>query len=196
VETAAGTAVHRFTLTDYAGTAHTYIVQEHPAVEGLEVLYELMGLVAPSLLGLASAALRSQDLVGAFLGLSRAEPDDDAGDGGETTPAALAPSRAETDDFSKMLSKLDLSTVGQELSKALLTGRAPKLTRRLVQHVHRDTKPLADDGHFARAYQANYYELMQLVWKVCAINRFFPQPSTWGNSGVGTSSATTPAAVG
>lgn len=184
----AGNAIHRFTLTDYAGTAHTYLVQEHPAIEGLEVLYELLGLGAPSLLGLASAALRSQDLVGAFLGLARAEASEDGG--------GTAITSGETDDFSKMLAKLDLSTVGQELSKALLTGRAPKLTRRLVQYVHRDSKPMADDGHFARAYQANYYELMQLVWKVCALNRFFPQPSTWGSSGSASQSATMPAPVG
>jgi hypothetical protein len=208
VDIAAGTAIHRFTLYDHAGAEHDYLVQEHPAIEGMEVLYELLGLGAPSLLGLASAALRSQDLVGAFLGLSRAG-DEDSGadgtegvvdDGGGSASGSAAPSlpvtRGETDDFSKMLSKLDLSTVGQELSRALLTGRAPKLTRRLLQHVHRDGKPLRDDGHFGRAYQANYYELMQLVWKVCGINRFFPQPSTWGSSEDASQSGTTAAHVG
>jgi hypothetical protein len=201
VDIAAGTAIHRFALTDYAGQPHDYLVQEHPAIEGMEVLYELLGLGAPSLLGLASAALRSQDLVGAFLGLSRGGAEDGDADGGETAvdeggAPSLPVSRGETDDFSKMLSKIDLSTVGQELSKALLTGRAPKLTRRLLQHVHRDGKPLRDDGHFGRAYQANYYELMQLVWKVCGINRFFPQPSTWGSSEGASQSGTTAAHVG
>jgi hypothetical protein len=171
------TGVHQFELTDRDGVPHGYLVTEHPAGEGMDIMYALLGLGAPTVLGLAGAALRSEEVLGAVMAAF-----------GSDAPA-LAGS-----DLMRMLAELDLSSVGAEVSRALGTGRAPELTRRVLSRTHRDGKPLAQ--HLDVAYQANYTELLQAVWKVCSINRFFPVPSTSQASSTGTRAAPTLAPAG
>lgn len=152
------TGVHQFSLTDARGVEHQYLVTEHPAGEGMDIMYALLGLGAPTVLGLAGAAMKSEDLLG---GVMRVLAGGDSGVG-------------DTKQLGQMFSALDLGAVGSELGRALGSGRAPDLTRRVLSRVHRDSKPLNID----LAYQANYGEMLQAVWKVCTINRFFPVPST------------------
>lgn len=162
------TGIHQFELTDAAGVAHAYLVTEHPGGEGMELMYALLGLGAPTVLGLAGAALKAEDLLRAVIGALRGEGE---GESQESDWSELA----------GLVAGIDFGTVGLELGKALGSGQAPALTKKLVSRVYRDGKPLATV--FDRAYQANYIELLQLVWRVCAINRFFPVPSTsWGAS--------------
>lgn len=158
----AGTGAHTFQLTDAQGQTHDYLVTEHPAGEGVEIFYQLMGLGAPTLTGLLGAALKAEDLLGALF---------DALTSSDETARQL-----DTSDLAKLLGDLNLEQVGQEIGRALGTGKAPALTRALLKHTHRDGQPLAKV--FDRAYQANYWELMQLIWKVCQVNRFFPDSST------------------
>jgi hypothetical protein len=155
------TGVHSFQLSDARGGLHDYVVTEHPAGDGMGIMYGLLELGAPTVLGLAGAALKSEDLLGAVL---------DAVGGGERDFGVS--------DLGRALSGLDLSTVGPELARALGTGRAPALTRQVLAHTLRDGKRLRDDAQFNMAYQANYAELLTAVWRVCTINRFFPVPST------------------
>lgn len=157
------TGVHQFSLADRDGVEHAYVVTEHPAGEGMEIMYALLGLGAPSLLGLAGAALRSEEILAAVA---------DALGGGDSTVTRT--------DLVKMLTGLDLGAVGAEVQRALGTGRAPELTRKVLSRTHRDGRPLST--HFDVAYQANYLELLQAVWRVCSANRFFPVPSTSASS--------------
>lgn len=154
-----GAGVHTFTLHDSQGQPHSYVVTEHPAGEGMELMYELLGLGAPAVLSLAGAALRSSELLGAAL---RAL-------GGE----GEAPSSGDATELARMVADLELDKVGAEVGRAFATGKAPALTKRILSRAFRDGKPLNID----LAYQANYSELLMAVWKVCAINRFFPVPS-------------------
>lgn len=174
----ANTGVHQFVLADRDGHPHQYIVMEHPAGEGMAIMYALLGLGAPTVLGLAGAAMRSEKILAAVV--QALGGDDD----GEATGA-------DTAELVRMLSELDLGSVGAELGRALATGRAPELTRQVLSRTHRDGQPLARD--FDLAYQANYGELLAAVWKVCQINRFFPGLSTSGSSfsvlGTGATSA-------
>ena len=155
------TGVHSFQLTDARGDPHDYLVAEHPAGDGMTILYELLGLGIPSVIGLIGAALKSEDLLGAVL---------DAVGGGKLEFGAAQLSHA--------LSEIDFSKVGPEIRIALGTGKAPALTRQILSRTHRDGKPLRDDAHFNLAFQANYGELLRLIWKVCSINRFFQGLST------------------
>lgn len=168
------TGVHQFELTDRDGISHAYLVTEHPAGEGMDIMYALLGLGAPTVLGLAGAALRSEEVLGAVMAAFSAD-----------APNLGVP------ELVRMLAELDLSSVGLEVSRALGTGRAPELTRKVLSRTHRDGKPLAQ--HLDVAYQANYAELLQAVWKVCSINRFFPVPSTSASSSAGTGAAKTSA---
>ena len=145
--------VHTFELN-----GHSYLVQEHPAGEGMEIMYELLGLGAPTVLGLAAAAIKSEELLRAVLEAMK-------GVDSEVTMG----------DLGGMLSSLDLGSAGAELGKAIGTGKAPGLTKKILSRTHRDRQPIA--RCFDTAYQANYAELLQAVWKVCTINRFFPVPS-------------------
>lgn len=162
------TGVHQFELTDALGRSHSYLVMEHPAGEGMALMYELLGLGAPGVLALAGAALKSQEMAASIAGAL-------AGEGGGVSAADVA-------DLGRMLADLDLEKLGGEIAKALGTGRAPALTRKLLARTHRNGKSLSDDLTFGQAYQANYAELLQAVWRVCSINRFFPVPSTSASS--------------
>jgi hypothetical protein len=154
------TGVHSFQLTDAQGKSHNYVVVEHPAGEGMEIMYQLLSLGSPTVLGLVGAALNSTDLLGAVGRALR------GGDSGIADKAALG----------RQLAGLDLASVGIEVGKALGAGTAPSLTRQVLSRVHRDTHKL-DPATFDRAFQANYWELLQLLWRVIAINRFFPVPA-------------------
>lgn len=162
----ANTGVHQFQLADRDGNHHQYIVMEHPAGEGMGIMYELMGLGAPAILGLAAAALKSEKVL-AMVSAALA-----GGEDGEVTGADVA-------DLVRLVSELDLGSVGTELGRVLATGRAPELTRQILSRTHRDGKPLSTTLDIA--YQANYGELIAATWKVCQINRFFPGLSTSGS---------------
>jgi hypothetical protein len=151
------TGIHQFQLVDARGDAHDYVLTEHPAGEGMGVMYELLALGVPSTIGLLGAALQSRDLLGAVL---------DAVGGGTLAFGA--------DELAKVFAEVDFSKVGPEIGRALGSGKAPALTRQIVSHAIRDGKRLRDDAAFGQAFQANYGELLKLVWKVCSINRFFP----------------------
>lgn len=170
MENIAGTNMHRFTLTDRKGQVHDYMVQEHPAGEGMTLMYELVGLGAPAVLALISAALRAEDLVGTVMATLRAGASE--GEASEEGGPEVG-----TADLSRMLGKAELGAVGQDIAKALATGKAPALTRKILARTLRDQRRLSDEGVFAMAYQANYAELLMAVWKVASINGFFPVPS-------------------
>jgi hypothetical protein len=158
------TGTHTFQLPDASGDLHQYLVIEHPAGEGMAVMYELLAMGSPTVLSLAAAALKSEDLIRSVVG---AVSGDEAG--------------LEMAELGKMLAGLDLSSVGPAIERALGTGKAPELTRQVLAHTFRDGKPLKGTG-LDLAYQANYGELLQAVWRVCSINRFFPVPSTSSTS--------------
>lgn len=155
------TGVHQFTLTDANGKPHDYLVTEHPGGEGMTIMFELLALGAPTVLGLAGAALKSEELLGSVIGAFKAEGESTAGD---------------VSELARQFAALDLGSVGNELGKALAMGKAPELTRKILSRTHRDGRPLAT--HIDIAYQANYLELLTALWRVCSINRFFPVPST------------------
>ena len=158
------TGVHQFTLTDAEGQPHDYLVTEHPGGDGMGIMFDLLALGAPTVMSLAGAAMKSGEMLEAILTAYRG-----GGDGGAIT-------KSDTSEFGKLLAGLDLASVGTEIGRALATGQPPHLTRKLLspQGVFRDGKPLSID----LAYQANYLELLNALWKVCSVNRFFPVPST------------------
>lgn len=151
------TGTHQFVLTDARGQPHSYVVQEHAAGDGVEIVFELMGLVGPTVLEGLAAALASGDLLRSLLDVVR---------GGDSDP--------ESPDVD--LTALDLGKIGAELQRALLSRRCGPLARKIVSRSIRDGHPVPDV--FEVAYQANYLELLQLLRQVVAINRFFPVPST------------------
>jgi hypothetical protein len=189
VENIAGTPLHTFQLPDRQGRMHTYLVHEHNALDGMALMYELLGLGAPALISIIGAAMQSEDLIGSVIATMRAG----AGPRATETPERLepgveyeeaAPSEPEvsTADLSRMLGKTQLGAVGQDIAKALATGKAPLLTRKVLAHTLRDNRRLSDEGVFALAFKANYGEMLQALWRVCQINDFFPVPSMFSSS--------------
>lgn len=178
-----GTGVHEFELTDYRGQVHSYTVTEHPAGEGMELMYALLGLGAPTVLELVGATLKSEEMLRAVMAAVV------GGDG----VAGLG----DVADLVRMLDGIDLGDVGRELGKAFGEGKVPAgLTRKVMSRSYRDGRPLGGErgGNFDLAYQANYAELLQATWKVCQINRFFPLPSTSSASAARKRVAPVPAA--
>jgi hypothetical protein len=168
------TGVHQFTLLDARGREHSYVVTEHPAGEGMEVMFALLSMGVPTALGLAGAALQTEKLLNALVAAF-------------TTGAEASASEDDWKDLASMAVGLDLPAVGRELGVALASGRAPELTRKILSRTHRDGHPLSNT--FDLAYQANYLEMIQAIWKVCWANRFFPVPSTLLNASSGATRA-------
>ena len=56
--------IHEFELVDARGNTHTYMVTETPAGEGVEIMFAIMALGAPTALGLAGAAVASERMFG------------------------------------------------------------------------------------------------------------------------------------
>lgn len=152
--------VHTFTLKDRNGADHSYLVTEHPAGDGMAVLYDLISLGAGPVLTLCGAALRSDEVLRSVVAAL-----------GDDAPAFGVA------DLAKLVGGVNLDQVGTALGAALATGRGPALTRRILSRTHRDGKSLDGVG-LDLAYQANYREMMTAVWKVCAINGFFPELGT------------------
>jgi hypothetical protein len=173
-----GPGVHPFQLTDAHGNVHDYVCQEHPAGEGMEIMFELLGMGAPSLLSLLGAAMSNGDGVRALLGALGAQSDEDA-------------PPLDEDELAKLVRGIDLTLVSGELARVLGSKRGPALARAILARTHRDTHPLSG-RHLDVAYQANYAELLQACWKVCQINRFFPVPSTSGSGSNETPARTPP----
>lgn len=169
MESTVGTGVHEFELTDAQGRTWKYLVQEHPAEEGMELLFELIGLGAPTILGGLAELFKSEDMVSGLFDAVRSMV---AGE------AATGATSRDWGEFAALVGQLDVGKVGREITFAVGTGKAPKLVRRLLAKTHRNGKPLKDDGVFSLAYQANYWEMLQAVQQVCRVNRFFPQLST------------------
>lgn len=169
MENTAGTGVHTFTLHDARGKAHSYLVYEHPPDEGMPILYELLALGAPSLMALASAALKVGDLATLLAALRPAGPEDADGE--------VSSGADDAKELRALLDGLDLPALGHEIQRALSMGRAPQLTRKILSKALRDGQRLSGDGEFNVAFQANYVEMLRAVWEICQINRFFPQLS-------------------
>jgi hypothetical protein len=169
VETAVGTGVHEFELTDANGKTWKYLVQEHPAEEGMEMLFELIGLGAPTVLGGLAELFKSEDMLSGLFDAVRSMVGPES--------ASTATSR-DWSEFAQLIGQMDVGKVGREITFAVATGKAPKLVRRLLSRTHRNGKLLKEDGAFNVAYQANYWEMLAAVREVCRVNRFFPQLST------------------
>lgn len=170
MENTAGMGVHEFSLEDADGRVHKYLLHPHPAEEGMELLFELIGIGAPTVLGGMAELFKSEDMVSGLFDAVRSMVGPEG--------AASAATSSDWSEFANLVGKLDVAKVGREITFAMSTGKAPKLVRRLLAKAHRDGKPLRDDGTFSVAYQANYWEMLQAVQEVCKVNRFFPQLST------------------
>lgn len=145
-----------FTLKDASGQEHSYRGVPHGAIEGQEVMWQLVALGAEPVARLAQLALSSsnvRDLLNA--------------DGAK---------------LQQILGGADFSTVGADVRKALVATNMSKLAREILRNTMRDGKPLSVDasgnGVFDQAYRANYGELLQAVWRVVQANRFLPLPGT------------------
>lgn len=164
---APATGLHEFELTDANGVPQRYMVTEHPAGEGMEIMFALLSLGAPTVLGLAGAAAESDRILTMIVSALQGRVDGITSD----------------DDYreiARVVAELDLPKVGREIALTLATGKAPDLTRKIVSRTHRAGKPLRDPLQFDQAFKANYLELVTLVWRICRINRFFPVPDTSG----------------
>lgn len=156
---------HRFTLTDAQGKPHDYVLQEFNAQEGLELMCSVVGLGLPSIASAITAGLRNPEMIGAASDALSGNADDSADD-------------EDRDAFSEISEGFDLSPIGREMARALLSGKVPKLLQRLLGSVFRDGERMDDRIAFNQAYRANYGEAMRAALEVCVRNGFFLLPTT------------------
>lgn len=171
---------HTFRLVDADGVEHQYTCQEHPGEAGMEIMFRVLALGLPSVVRLAGAALKSEDLVATLV---RAVADPSAVDDG----GGMA-------ELQALLADVDLDAVARDLPAAM--AAAPALTRDVLSRTWRDGKRLSERVEFDLAYKRNYFELLKAVWEVARYNRFFPQLATSPGRPEGATGTATPAASG
>ena len=143
-----------FTLADADQRVHTYECTLHPATEGQQILWALVGLASGPLANLLKAAVPLLDL---FKGRNVAAVLED--------PAAL-------DSLKASLGGLDFGSIGQSLRLALASASMPDLVASILSKTTRDGKALSGRIAFDEAYTGNYRELGAAVWEVVKANRF------------------------
>ncbi|NOT72460.1 MAG: hypothetical protein HOP09_14660 [Hyphomicrobium sp.] len=168
IPTAANTGIHEFVLQDALKQDHRYLVVEHNAGDGMDIMFALMGAGAPAILGLVGAVMRTESAV-SEIGKAL-EPDGDE-------------SRSVVDQIRALVADVDIAALGADVQRVLTKSDATALVRRILKNTHRDGKPLSDDFVFGGAYKANYFEALVATWRVISINRFFPLLPTLGSSG-------------
>lgn len=155
-------AMEKFVLTDADGEEHHYEVKAHDAVEGQRLLFALLAVgVEPVAQGVLLVMQNMAD-----------ELMESAGD---ILKEGLAETVAGLDiTVENVLAGVDVGGLGESLKKSFASGKCPALVRALLTNTFRDGHHLEKDLFFNAAYTANYWEMLQAVWKVLGINRFLP----------------------
>lgn len=152
------------TLKDADGKEHRYQVMAHPTDDGIDIMFELLGLAGEPIGRLAESALKGGDL----LDMVQRALQGAVSEGGV--------SAEDMGEIAGALQSLDLSGAGRDLRTALASTEGRPLLKRILAHTWRDGVHLANGVGFGSAYQRNYLEMLQAAWCVIRINRFFPLP--------------------
>lgn len=142
-----------FSAKDREGVAHAYVVELHPASEGQAVMWQLVALIAPTLLTGLKGLL---PLLDTFRGQKLSSLLDD--------PQALEQAKS-------ALATTDMAGIGAEIQKAL-SGSPAKLVAEILSKTTRDGKHISNKLAFDSAYTGNYSELRRAVWEVTVANHF------------------------
>lgn len=147
-----------FTLNDADGNPHAYELMPHPAAEGQEILFTLIGMGAEPLGALVQSALLDGTVWDNLRGSYK--------EGGLNAIADL--------DQDSILGGVNLGDFGKHLSSVLLRTDCATLSRSMLEYAYRDGVLLDTETAFSQAYRANYGELLKALWKSIELNRFFP----------------------
>ena len=79
-------------------------------------------------------------------------------------------------DMSELLKGVDLSPATSAVQEFLMRPDIAPMIKSILRLTTRDGVSLYNDGDFGIAYQANYSELLQAIWKVIGYNGFLPLP--------------------
>lgn len=156
-----------FQLVDTNGDAHEYTCTPHKAGDGTRLCLRVLGMAGEPIGRIASSNL--SELIELFAGL---DLDPNAED---------AELESAFDGFASKVEglDLDLGAIIRDLQAAIADAGDDQFFRSVLKHTYRDGKPVAKNLVFDQAYQANYMELFQAVWKVIQANGFLP---FWGIS--------------
>lgn len=143
-----------FIVIDRAGVEHEYSVLPHNADEGFALSAKLLELGVEPLAQLVAGALQS----------------------GPASAEALLDA-----DLGAVLAGVDLGEIGKRLGPVI--AALPGLRAALLKHTTRDGKKLNDLPAFNSAYQRNYAELYQALYRVVEVNGFLSLPAIWRTSG-------------
>lgn len=130
-----------FTLNDADGNPHQYMVVQHPADTGQDLMWALVSFAGEPL----GAVAKKLVTAGAAGGLD-----------------------------ASVISEIDWGQLGKDIASSVDRTDMARLTTLLVANTTRDNQWLKDQAVFKGAFQANYSELMMLLWKVIEVNRFLP----------------------
>lgn len=133
-----------FTLVDADGAPHEYMLVKHGATEGQVITWSLIAFGGEPLGALAQSIFSGS---------------------GQASIGSMM-------DDPKALASINWGNLGRDIAASVQGTDMAGLTRKLLINVHRDGKSLRDPSHFDAAFQANYGELMKLLWEVVKHNRF------------------------
>lgn len=152
-----------FQLTDAQGEPHEYTISPHATSDGSMLALRVLGMAGEPIGRLASSNLGV--LIDVLPKLAQAAEDKNTSDADLLLLAEQELGALEDLD-------LDLAQIVQDIQQAVVSAGGDAFFQNLLRGAYRDGKPLAKRHVYDTAFQANYRELFQAVWKSIQANGF------------------------
>lgn len=144
----------RFKLRDADGVEHVYDLTPHTHSQGQQLFWALMAMGVEPIVQALDVFMRSKALA-------------------KGTQLSDLLDRDTSEVVSEILGDADLGALGPALRRSLVSTPLDVIGRDLLRYTNRDGKPLSDEMVIDQAYQRNWGEYVQALWKSVEINRFF-----------------------
>ena len=162
-----------FQLADAKGNPHDYTLSPHPTSEGSMLALRVLGMAGEPIGRLAGGNLDAiMDIIPIAIEAANQAELEDKGDA-----EMFEEIKREIGDLSDL--DLDLGSIVADIQAAIFEAGGDKFLKDLLKYTYRDGEKLAQPHVYDQAYQANYRELFQVIWRVIKENGFL---LSWGIS--------------
>lgn len=150
----------KFTLKDWKGEEHNYLIVAHKATDGIRIVTQLISLAGEPIGRLIDSNLFK--IVNLFK------------DGAITIDDSTTDSEIVMEILQKIPEVGDLGLAGTlgDFVRTLNLIDSPALIQELLKNCTRDNQPLSNDQVFGEVYRQNYGEMLAAAMKSIEVNRF------------------------
>ncbi len=141
-----------FDLTAADGSKHRYDITPHTHEQGHRLFWQLMATAAGPLARVADIVLATQKAGG----------------------LAQLLDKDHMDLLDEVLGAGGVASLGEDVKRAILSTDMPDIGVELLRFTNRDGQPMSEAINRDMAYQANWIEYLQALWRSVEHNNFLP----------------------